>query len=147
MRLLIFEKTKTIKEDGGTEFSLSYPDDVNLQDGKVTILNFEFGVNPIAGGQMHLDFKASQSLAENGVLLLGAYQENGRIRASFMALDGDVAVEKDVPLLSCIPVERVAFRQVKPLHVASNNELTTIEIETPKQEDTNGKKSRKKKKE
>jgi hypothetical protein len=144
MRLVVFEKNKAIKEDGGTEFSLSLSNSVTLSDGKVTLLNFDFAIRPISGGNMDLDFKPSKMLAENGVLLLGAYKDANRITASFMALDGDVSIEEGVPLLICLPTERVAFRQVRPLEDAAQS-MSQI-IETSKNSNVGSRKGRKKKK-
>jgi hypothetical protein len=143
MRLVVFEKSKAIKEDGGTEFTLSQSNPVTMSDGKVTLLTFDFAIKPISGGNMDLDFKPSRMLAENGVILLGAYKDASRITASFMALDGEVSIEEGVPLLVCLPTERVAFRQVRPLEDAAQVMAEVIEESN---KNSGSRKGRKKKK-
>lgn len=87
--------------------------EVVFKGGKVTCLRVPFRVQVYTGGRFDLSFTVSKVLAENGISLLGAFQEDAEVVAYFSPVEGiDIVIDNGTPILVGTLIQLASYRQV-----------------------------------
>lgn len=116
MRQILIKQNKDVKTISGNRFDFCAKKDQHdlvLSPDEVKIFKFPFKVDVVSGGKIDLDFTLAKQLAVEGVMLLGAYLENGKVTIALMNLSKDVLhLEDEYTIAYGTLVEIATFRQV-----------------------------------
>lgn len=90
----------------------------------VNMLTLPFDIefmNPADKDLVCFDFKLDKALAQHGLILLGAYEENGVLSVGLLNSNGDGAtfpLKEKQNLLHATALEKVALKEVKDFEIS-----------------------------
>lgn len=116
MRQVLINKNKKIKKLSDNQIVIMSSDDTitEVKSNGVTLARFPFKFEVISGGNVDIKFELPKDMAKKGVILLGAFYEQGEVEAIFTTVSSQkISLENDTPVLVGTLIETVKYRQVE----------------------------------
>ena len=138
MKQILIAKNNRIKKLYGSELELTSDKELSFTKDNLNVAYFDLNISPVSGkGTYSISYKASEEIAQHGVLLVSAFEQDGVVRAYFKALVSDITMPKDTPILIVTLFEPVVYRQVDTtiasavVQVAPEQSGNAVELTTP----------------